>query len=553
MTVNPSQTLRTAERHLSRGKISAAIEEYRKLVNWDPSDLNLLNQLGDLYVRAGVTDQAKLIFSKVAQGYSHQGFTSKTVAILKKLLRIDPEDLDAAVSLAECYVAMGLRGQAGRQYEDIAGAHKLAGREDRALEIYQRIADINPSNTSLLLMLGERWFDEGIKERAHASYSAAADEFYKLGEHDTALAAYLKAQDALPDEHDTLSAIAKVCAALGDTEKALSILNDALARNPNDVELYKILGSAYVSAGRIGDAVSTFQKLMTLDGGQYPSLLIVGENLLETGDLDQAVQQVDLFLEGLMSTRNEQVAIDLLKKVLERDSEHPASLRKLAEIYRRLCEDFNLIPTLTALAEAAVRRGDKDEAIEAYKELCSLEPFELSHTHALQTLGVVSPSSTLAVCLPSEESRTETPNQLSHETAAMSQAVPLTAVGAYGFNAVRNIEVPGTPTEAELQVALNQIYAAELSRNAAIKDLAESGVLTDELWAASAVAEKSLVLADIGVSNSPAIPQLASMANVDTGFDLIPTTSNRRRAERVTARVPVVVISDKGWREFTAG
>jgi tetratricopeptide (TPR) repeat protein len=150
MIFDSSKTLRTAERHLSRGRITRAIEEYRKLVNWDPTDLTTLNTLGDLYARVGLNEDAKRIFSRVAQGYRHQGSTPKAIALLKKLLRIDPTDVDSAAQLADYYLARGLRGEAGRQYAEVADACRRAGREDKALDAYRRMAEIDPSNTSLL-------------------------------------------------------------------------------------------------------------------------------------------------------------------------------------------------------------------------------------------------------------------------------------------------------------------------------------------------------------------------------------------------------------------
>jgi tetratricopeptide (TPR) repeat protein len=150
MSFDCSKTLRSAERHLSRGRITGAIEEYRKLVNWDPTDLTTLNTLGDLYARVGLNEEAKQIFSRVAQGYRHQGSTPKAIALLKKLVRIDPTDIDSAAQLADYYLARGLRGEAGRQYADVGDAYRRAGREDKALDAYQRMAEIDPPNASPL-------------------------------------------------------------------------------------------------------------------------------------------------------------------------------------------------------------------------------------------------------------------------------------------------------------------------------------------------------------------------------------------------------------------
>src|ERR1043166_6438058 len=134
MSFNWSQTLGTAEKQLARGRILASIEEYQKLANWDPTDLTVLNTVGDLYVRTGRVEDAARIFARVATGYRLQGFNSKAIAILKKLMRIAPNDLESSAMLAECYLSQGLRVEAGRQFLEVAQAYNRAGKEEKALD-----------------------------------------------------------------------------------------------------------------------------------------------------------------------------------------------------------------------------------------------------------------------------------------------------------------------------------------------------------------------------------------------------------------------------------
>lgn len=550
MSFNSSQTLRTAEKHLSRGKITAAIEEYRKLVNWDPTDLTRLNTLGDLYARAGLNEEAKRIFSRVAKGYRHQGLTLKAIALLKKLTRIDPADLDSAAQLAECYLAQGLRGEAGRQYSVVADAYKRAGRDDRALDAYQRMAEIDPSNTSLLMTLGERWQREGLKHRAHESFMAAGDEYSRQSNGERALAAYLKAQTVQPDEHKTLAAIASICAALGQADSAIPILCESLSRNSSDAELHRILGSAYLSAGRLDDAERTFRKLMALDGSEYRNLLIVGEKFLVIGEMDRAVEQVDSFVDALIDSRDEQEAVDFLRKVLDRDPEHLAALKRLAQIFRRVREDLNLSATLKALADSALRRGDRNEAIEALKELCSLEPYEPAHCDALRSLGVDAPAFPYAIYSAAE-------NQGEYETSegcpqrdVLRTAAALSRRGqTEDATALLRRVLRHQPDNLEVRLALKNIYASAGSLDMAANEYLQIGRIR-QASKALAAAPHLLVPGDEIHRMTPYYGQNGSNGT-STDFELV-TAGNRRQSDRVSMRVPLVVISSAGgWREFT--
>ena len=51
MAVKREQVVQTAEKHVARGKIEAAIKEYKKLLADNPKDINTLNRVGDLYAQ----------------------------------------------------------------------------------------------------------------------------------------------------------------------------------------------------------------------------------------------------------------------------------------------------------------------------------------------------------------------------------------------------------------------------------------------------------------------------------------------------------------------
>jgi tetratricopeptide (TPR) repeat protein len=267
MSFDRSQTLGTIERHLADGRITAAIEEYRKLVRGDPADITTLNTLGDLYARTGLNSEAKQIFWRVARGYDQLGFTSKAIAVFKKLLRIDANDFDSAFRLAECYLAQGLRGDAARHFNWVATASERAGREDQSLAAYQRITEVDPSNADVLMKLGERWLSYGLLQRAYDSFSAAGREYSIRGDNERALGANLKAQSLVPAGHETLAANPE----LSDAEQLdneTQILDGSFDRNSEITELNTILESEDFS-GRLDEESPEFQQLISLDCNEY--------------------------------------------------------------------------------------------------------------------------------------------------------------------------------------------------------------------------------------------------------------------------------------------
>ena len=388
MSLNKSKALRTAEKYVLQGKIPAAIDEYRKVVSADPGDLTTINTLGDLYVRAGRIQDAISNFSRIADSYREGGFTLKAIAMLKKISKLDPTNVETAMKLANLYSQQGLLVEARQQYLQVADAYARAGQTRKALEAYQKIADLDPSNTSVRMKLAEIYSREAMTEQAHDAFIMAGAEFLRKGDGEQALNANLKAIVINPDSRQALTAIATIYTQQGQTDRAINILCEAFERNPGDVELLTILGRTYLSAGMMDDAERTFLSLVELDKNRYHYLLEVGRRFLQIGDLDRAAEQIDGCIEVLIAKREEDKAIDFLRRVLDKEMNHIGALRRLAQIFLRIREDHNLIATLNSLVEAAMRKGDDQEAIAALKELARLEPDEPLHLQRLYNLGV---------------------------------------------------------------------------------------------------------------------------------------------------------------------
>src|SRR5712692_4870676 len=388
MSLNKSKALRTAEKYVLQGKIPAAIDEYRRVVNADPGDLTTINTLGDLYVRAGKIPDAIFNFSRIADSYREGGFTLKAIAMLKKISKLDPTNVETAMKLANLYSQQGLLVEARQQYLHVADAYARAGQTRKALEAYQKIADLDPSNTSVRMKLGEIYSREGMTEQAHEAFIIAGAEFLRKGDTEQALNANLKAIMINPDSRQALTAIATIYTQQGQTDRAINVLYEAFERNPGDVELLTILGRTYLSAGMMDDAERTFLSLVELDRNRYHYLLEVGRRFLQIGDLDRAAEQIDGCIDVLIAKREEDKAIDFLRRVLDREINHVGALKRLAQIFLRIREDHNLIATLNSLVEAAMRKGDDSEAIAALKELARLEPDEPLHLQRLYNLGV---------------------------------------------------------------------------------------------------------------------------------------------------------------------
>ncbi len=101
MTADRQKLIRDAERLVGRGKLNAAIDAYLAVLDADPDDTTTLNRVGDLYARLQRLGEAIELFKRAAEHFSEEGFTVKAIAIYRKILRLDPLQLEASESLAD--------------------------------------------------------------------------------------------------------------------------------------------------------------------------------------------------------------------------------------------------------------------------------------------------------------------------------------------------------------------------------------------------------------------------------------------------------------------
>lgn len=96
--------------------------------------------------------------------------------------------------------------------------------------------------------------------------------------------AALAPNDAMPLIHK-----ARVMITLKDYEGAITVANDAIARDANNPEAYQALGRAHLSRGELSAAITSFQKVVSLAPDHGYALNNLGLALLRANQNEEAV------------------------------------------------------------------------------------------------------------------------------------------------------------------------------------------------------------------------------------------------------------------------
>lgn len=388
MSFNKAKSLKAASKYVQQGKYQAAIEEYRKIVQAEPSDITTLNTLGDLYVKTGDTGEAIRTFLRIAEHYRAGSFNLKAIAMLKKVSKLDPQNVEVSLKLAGLYAQQKLIVDARQQYLTVAEHYLRSGQQKPALDIYQKIAALDPENTAIQLKLAEAYLHEQQTDQAYEAFIAAAAEVQRQGKDEEALEIYLKALRVKPAAHRALNAAVNLYIQRSEADRAAALIGRLLEAQPGNAELLLLLGRIHQAAGHPAEAEAALSQAVEADPARFQYLLDFAEVALRNGDVECALRQTDRVMNQLYERREEEKAIAVLHEILAKDPSHFGALERLASIFARIREDHNLIDTLNSLADAAIRKGEDEVAIKALAQLTQLEPDEIKHRRRLRSLGL---------------------------------------------------------------------------------------------------------------------------------------------------------------------
>ncbi len=387
MAFDKAKVLKAAEKFLSQGKINAAIKEYRQLVDNDEGDLTALNMLGDLCVRAEKTDEAIACFQRIAEHYSEQEFTLKAIAMYKKIDRLKPRDPFIAQKLANLYATQGLVADARAQFLVVADAYTRAGQTKKALDIFHRIADLEPLNTDIRLKLAEGYLKEGMRAEAAEAFIDAGRHFYDSRAFEKSLHSYSNALTLEPGKNSILSGILAAHAALGTADEAVEILERAVEEHPENRELVQTLVNACLEADDPKAAERTTAKLSDQDASDYTRLIPIARLYLKLDQVEETSRVLTGIVEQMLAGRDEKQLLEIVNEVLVRNPEQVEALRLLVRVHWWQRDMDALRAALERLAEAAEAGGLVEDERYALTQLMRLAPDEQKFLGRLTEIG----------------------------------------------------------------------------------------------------------------------------------------------------------------------
>lgn len=364
-----------AQKFAARGQTDEAIAEWSKLLD-EGQDGNVLNTIGDLYLKKGSQKGAIQSYTKAANIYREDGFFPKALALYKKILNIDPNTLDVRIALAELNAEKGLTSQAVDELLKVADKYVQNGDAEKALETYEKVLRLTPADVNTKIKLTELSLKIGRVERASKGYAMLASDHLEKGETDKAREFYLKSIKTDPQNLTPLMGLSTIEENAGNLDGALEYLSKAVSLSPENRKIVLHYSKLASKADKTDEAKTVLSKLIEKDPSDIDAKKTLGMIYLQDKQYHNAWDSLMPFIDEAITLQNWDDALEMLNCFKEAQSE--AVKQRLAAIHKakgggelppealQSTEFFDSDKTKTDFYS---QQGLTDEASQKYKDI----------------------------------------------------------------------------------------------------------------------------------------------------------------------------------------
>ncbi len=438
MATKRESLIASAEKSLQKGKVDSALKDYLKVLEETPGDINVLNKVGDLFVRLNRNEESIPYFTRIAEHYSRDGFFLKAIAIYKKINKIDPARLDVYERLAELYAKQGLAIEAKSQYQVLADYHAKNENVIGAIGIYQKMVATDPGNIQLHVKLADLYTQTRRTAEALKEYAAVATLLRDRGAADEAVQVYDKALRLGPDNGEILRTYVPMLLESGRADEARNHLRRALETTPRSVPLFLLATDAALSAGDFEEARLYAGKAQAVEPDSEEVLHAVVRVSVQTGAPDAALGAAVSLADRAMRRGEAKKALALLSPLADAAPGNEGFLAKLVQIAEAADGAHGGIPYRSRLADLWKSQGRLDDAADALRILTRLAP---DNAEFRARLSQLEPS------LPRRDERPSAAPEKMDSTGGRAAAAPTSAPIPVPPPRISPMAVPAGPPE----------------------------------------------------------------------------------------------------------
>ena len=373
MAYNKSKYVEAAQKLLNQGKVAQAIAEYQQILKYEPRDQVTLMTIGELYIRQGETFQAIEYFERLAQLFVSDGFLTKAIAVYKRISKLAPEEVRPLEKLADLYVQQGVMSEARPLFLQLAELHLKTGKQPEAIALLKKLLLAEPDNLRIQIRLADLYQAMGQSAEALEGYVSAAQRALARGDQAECERLADRALQINSKSLDALIVKARSYSSAGNTTKAAEIL-ERVPDLDKGGEPAELLLDLYLKASKWDEATALGLRIFSNDEKNFTAAQKVTEGLLESGQGERAMSLLSRIRIPMIDAGEHDGVAHLLQNLATRLPGRLEPLEWLVDTFGRTSDSFRLPDALANLGDALLASGKAERAKEIFEQLVDRDP-----------------------------------------------------------------------------------------------------------------------------------------------------------------------------------
>lgn len=465
-----SKILEAAQQFTIRGQVQKAIEEWKKLLTSSPNDANIYNTIGDLCLKNQTannsSEEAITYYENAGKIFESSGFVLKAIAVYKKILKIAPSRKEIYLRLGDLNRERGLIGNAREDYLYAAKLYSQEGLVKEALEVYRKIADLDPSNLGIRKKIADIFYKEGFKKEAIEEYTKVAGAHLKAEEIDEAENLYKLILTLEPENVSAIVQVGRFHLVNGHIEEAIGYGKKSFELSPDSPEVLSLLVDAYNKARRYDEAEELMTRILESNPHQLSYRDTLASILFNKGETQRAADEYLAISREYLSHRDFDRALSFAEKAAEISPDMIAAHEVLFEIYTNTSRKEETVGKGLFLAKHFDKSGDVERAREYYLKILEEDPYNVE---AKDGLSKISEAGTPDVAVLSGVEKMDEAVDVAGQLASAEVYVKY-GLMEKAIAELQNIVSQRDPNNEEAHIRLKNIYKAVGEQDKAIEE-----------------------------------------------------------------------------------
>src|ERR1700758_404289 len=373
MAYNKSKYVEAAQKLLNQGKVLQAITEYQHILKYEPKDQVTLMTIGELYIRQGETFQAIEYFERLAQIFVGDGFLTKAIAVYKRIAKLAPEEIKPLERLADLYVQQGVMSEARPLFLQLAEIHLKHNRQTEAVALLKKLLLAEPDNLRIQIRLADLYQVMGKPHEAVETYVSAAQRALARGDHAESDKQSDKALKLDSANAAALTVKARSASSQGRFADAAEFLKN-LPGLEKGGEQSEFLLDLYLRSSNWDQATALALRVFDGDEKNFGLAQKVAETLLESEQAERALALVSRLRIPMLDSGEHDAVTKLLNELVLKMPARLEPLEWLVDSYGRTSDSFRMPDALAQLGDALVAAKQLGRAKEVFEQLVDRQP-----------------------------------------------------------------------------------------------------------------------------------------------------------------------------------